>query len=150
MKQLRLYFLSIFSMVSFFASAQVVKENEVPANVRATAIQQNKNEQVSSWVLDKNRGYYVATSISASSLRSVLVSLDGKWLQTTEAVLPQNMPPAVMNAVRKAYPDAEIDNFFHITEPGKQPYYTVDVSLDEEDVTLTVDPSGKILEKEER
>lgn len=130
--------------------AQVVKESEVPSNVRATALQQNKNEAVSSWVLDKKRGKYVATTISTTAMRGIEVSLDGKWIQTTEAVLPQNMPAAVMSSARKAYTDYELDNFFYVTEPDKRPYYSIDASSDEEDLTLTIDPSGKILEKKSR
>ena len=41
-------------------------------------------------------------------------------------------------------------NFFYVTAPGKSPHYTVDASSDDEDLTLTIDPSGKILEKEQR
>lgn len=150
MKLFRLAFLIAGMMWASAAMAQVVKETEIPSNVRATALKQNKNEAVSSWVLDKKRGKYIATTISITAMRGIEVSLDGKWIQTTEAVLPQNMPAAVMSSARKAYAGYELDNFFYITEPDKQPYYSIDASSDEEDLTVTIDPSGKILEKTTR
>ncbi|MEJ1237190.1 hypothetical protein WBG78_03615 [Chryseolinea sp. T2] len=138
----------LFLLVSAYCSGQVVKDADVPAVVKATAIKQNKNEAVQSWVLDKNRGKYIATTLHANVLRGIEISFDGKWLQTTESILPQNMPSAVIGAAKKEYPEHELSNLFYITQPDKASYYTIDASSDDEDVTLTIDPSGKILEKE--
>ncbi|HTF18359.1 MAG TPA: hypothetical protein VK658_09825 [Chryseolinea sp.] len=150
MQSLRAPLFLMLLLVGFCAAAQVVKESDVPSNVRATAVAQNKNDQVSSWVLDKNRGRYVVTTLSTTALRLIEVSLDGKWLQTTDAVLPQNLPSIVLKAARQACPDFELDNFFYVTAPDDAPYYTIDASSDDEDLTLTVDSSGKLLEKETR
>jgi len=130
--------------------AQIVKEGDVPHNVRATAVKQNKNEPVSSWVLDKNRERYVATTISVTAMRGIEISLEGDWLQTTEGVLPQKMPAAVMASAKKSCPEFELDNFFYVTAPGAPPFYSVDASSEDEDFTLSIDPAGKILEKESR
>ena len=138
----------VFLLVTAYCSGQVVKDADVPAVVKATALKQNKNEAVQSWVLDKNRGKYIATTLRSNTLRGIEVSFDGKWLQTTESILPHNMPPVVMNAAKSACPAHELSNLFYITQPEKAAYYTIDASSDDEDVTLTIDPSGKILEKE--
>jgi len=57
---------------------------------------------------------------------------------------------AVMKAASETFPAYELDNFFYVTAPDKAPYYSVDASSDDEDLTLTIDPDGKILEKEQR
>lgn len=145
---MKIFSLVVLLVITTFCHAQVVKEAEVPAHVKATALKQNKNTPVQSWVLDKNRGKYIATTLTANALRGIEISLDGKWLQTTESILPQNMPQTVMNAAKKAYPKHEFSNLFYVTQPDKASYYTVDASSDDEDVTLTIDPTGKILETE--
>jgi hypothetical protein len=60
------------------------------------------------------------------------------------------MPAAVMKSVKESFPGYDLSNFFHITSPNKSPYYSVDASSDDEDLTLSLDPSGKILEKEQQ
>ena len=139
--------LSAFSLTS---KAQQIKESEVPANVRAVASAQTNSQPVTMWVLDKKRGKYVASLISNTSMKGVEISLDGKWIETTEAILPTNLPAPVMKVAKDNCPGYELDNFFLITAPGKAPHYSVDASSDEEDLTLSIDPTGKILKKEQR
>jgi hypothetical protein len=136
--------------ISFVCGAQQIKESEVPANVKAVASKQNKSQPVTMWVLDKKRGKYIASIISNTAAKGIEISLDGKWIETTEAVLPASLPASVMKAARDGFPNYELDNFFYVTAPDKTPYYTVDASSDDEDLTLTIDPSGKILKKEQR
>lgn len=143
---MKIFSLALLVISTTFCHAQVLKEAEVPAHVKAMALKQNKNAPVQSWVLDKNRGKYIATTLTANALRGIEVSLEGKWLQTTESILPQNIPQTVMNAAKQAYPKHEFSNLFYVTQPDKAPYYSVDASSDDEDVTLTIDPDGKILE----
>ena len=136
--------------LSFTSLAQQIKENEVPANVREVASAQTNSHPVTMWVLDKKRGKYVASLISDTSMKGVEISLDGKWIETTEAILPSNVPAPVMRVAKDNFPDYELDNFFLITAPGKASHYSVDASSDDEDLTLTIDLTGKILKKEQR
>lgn len=131
-------------------AAQQIKENEVPSTVKAIALKQSNNQPVTMWVLDKKRGKYIATIISETAVQGIEISLDGKWIETTAGVRPDKMPAAVMKAASETFPAYELDNFFYVTAPDKAPYYSVDASSDDEDLTLTIDPDGKILEKEQR
>lgn len=140
----------ILVAISFISVAQQIQESEVPANVRDVATAQTNNHPVTMWVLDKKRGKYIASIISNTSAKGIEISLDGKWIETTAAVLPANLPSPVMKAAREGFPGYELDNFFYVTAPGKAPYYTIDASSDDEDLTLTVDPNGKVLKKEQR
>jgi hypothetical protein len=130
--------------------AQQVKETEVPAKVKAVALKQNNSQPITMWVLDKKRGKYIASFISNAAVRGIEISLEGRWIETTEGVLPDKIPTAVMKTANDGFPGYELDNFFYVTAPDKSPYYTIDASSDDEDLTLMIDPSGKILKKEQR
>lgn len=129
---------------------QQIKESEVPANVKATVLKQNDNQPATMWVVDKKRGKYVASVISNTAMRVIEIDLNGNWIETTEAVLPPKMPASVMNAAKKDFGSYELDNFFYVTAPDQAPYYMIDASSDEEDLTLHISPEGKILSKEAR
>ncbi len=139
-----------FLTLSFTCAAQQIKETEVPANVKAVALKQTNNRPVTMWVLDKKRGKYIASVISNTAVMGIEISLDGKWIETTEGVLPGKMPAAVMKTANEGFPGYELDNFFYVTAPNISPYYTVDASSDDEDLTLSIDSNGKILEKKQR
>ena len=145
-----LLILGFLVLTTLFSNAQQIKESEVPANVKATALKQNDNKPTTMWVLDKNRGKYVASVISNTAMRVIEISLDGKWIETTEAVLPPKMPAVVLNAAKKDYGSYELDNFFYVTAPDAAPYYSIDASSDDEDLTLHISPDGKIISKENR
>jgi hypothetical protein len=133
------------------AYAQQVKEAEVPANIRTVVAQQNDKEPVTLWVLDKNRKKYIASVIRVPVLRNIEVSLGGKWLRTTDALSPDKLPASVMKTVRTDFLDKgyEGSNYIFIQEPaGKR--YAVDLSSDDDDLHLVLDPSGKVLSKEAR
>lgn len=135
---------------TLFTHAQQIKESEVPANVKATALKQNDNQPTTMWVLDKKRGKYIASVMSNTAMRVIEISLDGKWIETTDAVLPPKMPAVVLNAAKKDYGSYELDNFFYVTSPDTAPYYSIDASSDDEDLTLKISPDGKIISKENR
>ena len=131
--------------------AQQVKEDEVPANIRTVATQQSDKHPITLWVLDKNRKKYIASIIRVPVLRNIEVSLDGKWLRTTDALSPDQFPPVVMRVVRESFLDKGYDgsNYIYIQEPASK-RYAVDLSSDDEDLHVVLDPSGKVLSKEAR
>jgi len=147
------YICSLFLLLcmSHGAFAQQVKEAEVPANIRAVVTQQSDKQPITLWVLDKNRKKYIASIIRVPVLRNIEVNLDGKWLRTTDALSPDQFPPMVMRSVRESFLDKgyEGSNYIYIQEPGSK-RYAVDVSSNDEDLHVVLDPSGKVLSKEAR
>jgi hypothetical protein len=141
----------LFALVlSFPSAAQQIKESDVPSNVKAVALKQSNNQPITMWVLDKKRNKYVATVVSTTAVMGIEVSLEGNWIETTAGVFPDKMPAPVMKAAVESFPGYELDNYFYITTPDKSPYYTVDASSDDEDLMLSIDSNGKILEKKQR
>lgn len=137
-------------MLPLVCVAQQVKESEVPSDVKAVALKQSNIQPITMWVLDKKRGKYIASVISQTAVQGVEISLDGKWIKTTVGVFLDKMPAAVLKTTTDGFSGYELDNFFYITAPDKSPYYTVDASSDDEDLTLSIDPTGKILGKKQR
>jgi len=131
-------------------TAQQVKEADVPVGVRTIASEQSNNQPITMWVLDKKRGKYIATVISNTAVQGIEISLDGKWIETTAGVPPDKMPQPVLKTAKEGFPGYELDNYFYITTPDKSPYYTVNASSDDEDLILSIDTKGKILEKKTR
>ena len=127
-----------------------MKETDVPATVQTMALKQSNNQPVNMWVLDKKRGKYIASVVTTTAVQAIEVSLDGKWIETTSGVPPDKMPSAVIKTASEGFPGYELDNFFYVTAPDKSPYYNVDASSDDEDLTLTIDQNGRILKKEQR
>lgn len=140
----------ILVALSFCSAAQQIKESEVPADVKTVASRQADGQPVTMWVLDKKRGKYIASIVSNTAVKGIEISLEGKWIETTEGVLPTRLPEPVMKAAKDGFPGYELDNFFYITSPDKAPFYTIDASSDDEDLTLSIDESGKVLKKEQR
>lgn len=137
--------------MSSTAFAQQIKEAEVPANIRTVVTQQSDKQPVTLWVLDKKRKKYIASIIRVPVLRNIEVSLDGKWLCTTDALTSDQFPLVVMQTVRESFLDKgyEGSNYIYIQEPGSK-RYAVDLSSDDEDLHVVLDPAGKVLSKEAR
>lgn len=136
--------------VSFICRSQQVKESEVPSNVKAVALKQSNNQPITMWVLDKKRNKYIASVVSSSAVMGIEIGLDGNWIETTAAVMSDKMPDAVMKTATEGFAGYELDNFFYITSPDKSPYYSIDASSDDEDLTLSIDAGGKLFKKEPR
>jgi hypothetical protein len=147
---MRISFLLSILLFSFVCTAQQLKEADVPANVKDVALKQSNNQTITMWVLDKKRSKYIASVISNSAVMGIEISLDGKWIETTAGVFPDKMPAGVMKAAQDGFPGYELDNYFYVTAPDKSPYYTIDASSDDADLTLSIDPNGKLLGKKER
>ena len=136
--------------LSLLCAAQQLKENEVPANIKTVASKQSNSQPITMWVLDKKRNKYVASVINNTAAMAIEIDLDGNWIETTAGVRPDKMPAAVMKSVDDNFSEYELSNFFYVTAPNKSPYYTIDASSDDEDLTLSLDSTGKILEKKQR
>jgi len=130
--------------------AQQIKDSEVPANVRSLAALKLPTAANPLWALDKNRKWYTASVMNTTIMRVVEVSVDGKWLGTTDGVPPHKMPAAVMTTLKSEYLENgyEAFRYFFVDKPGFDPCYLVDISFEDEDLRLTFSPAGEVLKQE--
>jgi uncharacterized membrane protein YkoI len=79
----------------------------------------------------------------------VLYSADGTLLQKEEEIEGETLPAAVKDAIRKAYPKAEIKEVEKIMKPDNALMgYEVEIVTAGKEIELELDTQGKILKTE--
>lgn len=140
-----------FAFCSQVALAQKVDEKTVPTSIRTAASKHLDGNVVSFWVLDKSRNKYVATVLTKTLFRTVEVSLAGKWIATTDALLESRLPPQVLKSLQDKYVSKgyESSNFQFIRDDTGT-YYSAEVSSDDRDLFIILSENGQVLSEEER
>jgi len=80
---------------------------------------------------------------------TVSATADGKITEIEREIEIDDLPKAVVDAIKKKYPGAEMEGAEEITVDDKTTYEVVIETADEKDVEVTVDASGKIVKEEE-
>ncbi|WP_400193709.1 hypothetical protein [Hymenobacter sp. B81] len=150
MKRLALLGL-LLSLLSLSARAQMLKEKDVPAAVRAAATAQNNGQKPASWLLDEQRGYYVAIA-AAPALRQLIIGQDGKWQRTSEIVALEKFPAAVRQDLQTRFLSKgyEPSNPLLVHTRTAGSYYSLDLSSDEAELQVHYSAAGKLLRQENR
>ena len=79
----------------------------------------------------------------------VSITPEGKIIQVEREIDIQELPQAVVRAINKKYPRAELKEAEEVTKGDKITSYEVEfVTSDKKELELNVDPSGKIIEEE--
>jgi hypothetical protein len=87
--------------------------------------------------------YYEIESVDGEINRNLLYTADGKVFEIEEAIAPEALPAAVLQALDKAYPGYKILKAEVTTEGGKS--YELQIQVDGQKIGVAVDPSGKII-----
>ena len=80
---------------------------------------------------------------------TVSVTANGKITEIEREIELKDLPKAVVDAIKKKYPGAEMEEAEEVTANDKTSYEVVIETAEEKDVVVTVDASGKILKEEE-
>jgi uncharacterized membrane protein YkoI len=94
---------------------------------------------------EKGITYYEVESVDGKLNRDLLYTADGKAAEIEEAVLPESLPPAVQQALAKAYPGFKILKAEALTK-GDQKLFELKIQVQDKKKGVTIDPSGKIIE----
>jgi len=86
-------------------------------------------------------------SVDGKLNRDLLYAADGKVLEIEETTAPENLPEPVKATLAKSYPGAKVLKAEILTKDGTQNF---ELSLQDKDkkFSVTIDPAGKIVEKE--
>lgn len=82
------------------------------------------------WHLEDPRRHYVITG-------------DGKTVLVRQPIEPEDLPKAVGDAVKKAYPRAKVNEAVKLTENGRTAY-RIEAETADDDLVLLATPDGKI------
>lgn len=89
--------------------------------------------------------YYEVESVDGKMNRDLLYTADGKAVEVEVAIVPGALPPAVLQALAKAYPGYEILKAEDLVKGG-QKYFELQIQVKDTKIGVTIDPSGKIIE----
>lgn len=90
--------------------------------------------------------YYEVESVEGTLHRDLLYAADGKAVEIEESMATTDMPAAVQETLAKEYPEAKVLNSEKLTK-GDIVQYEMQIQVGEKTIELTIDPTGKIVEK---
>jgi hypothetical protein len=90
--------------------------------------------------------YYEVESVEGTLHRDLLYAADGKAVEIEESMATTDMPAAVQETLAKEYPEAKVLKSEKLTK-GDIVQYEMQIQVGEKTIELTIDPTGKIVEK---
>ncbi len=92
---------------------------------------------------EKGITYYEVESVDGKMNRDLLYAADGKVVEVEESLAPGALPPAVLQALAKAYPGYKILKAEDLLKDGKK-LFELEIQVKNKKLHVTIDPSGKI------
>ena len=86
-------------------------------------------------------------SVDGKLNRDLLYAADGKVIEMEETTAPENLPEAVKATLAKDYPGAKVLKAEILTK-GEVKLFELSLQINDKKMGVTIDPSGKIVEKE--
>lgn len=94
---------------------------------------------------EKGVTYYEIESVDRKMNRDLLYTADGKAVEVEESIAPGALPPAVIQALDKAYPGYKILKAEEILKDG-QKLFELRIQVKDKKMSVTIDPNGKIIQ----
>jgi hypothetical protein len=95
---------------------------------------------------EKGVTYYEIESVDGTLNRDLLYTADGKAAEIEEAIAASDLPVAVQQTLAKEYPGAKVLKAERMTR-GDQRLFELKIQVKDKKMGVTIDPSGKIVEK---
>lgn len=139
------------SAIAFAGEEKYVAEKEVPKVVREAfheAYPHAQDVKYESKTQDGKPVYEVEFNDQGKE-REASYTPAGTLFETEEEIAVSDLPPAVAQAVTKAYPNAKVKEAEKVMRPdGTLSGYEVEIVPGKKDLELHLDPNGKILKTE--
>lgn len=128
------------------ASAQKIKETEVPKEVVASFHKSFKDAKAKEW--EKEEAKFEAEFDWNKVETSATFSADGKLLETEHEIKISELPGAVSDYVKKNYSGCKIEEAAKITTPEGVVTYEAEIKKGKEEIDLIFDAAGTYITKE--
>jgi hypothetical protein len=89
--------------------------------------------------------YFEVESVDGKMNRDLLYTADGKAVEVEEAIVPECLPPAVLQALANVYPGYKILKAEDLVKGGQR-YFELQIQVTDKKIGVTIDPSGKFVE----
>jgi hypothetical protein len=128
------------------ASAQKIKETEVPKSVMTTFQEHFKGVKAEKWEKEKD-GNYEAGFTWNKTETSATFGPDGKLKETETEIKVADLPKTVSDYVAKNYAGYKLAEAAKITDAAGKVSYEAEVKKDKEEIDLIFDANGTFVKK---
>lgn len=128
------------------ASAQKVKESEVPKEVITSFQTHFKGVKADAWDKEKNGEYEAEFKMNKIEM-SANFSADGKLMETEEEIAVTALPKSASEYVAKNYVGSKIEEAAKITDASNKVTYEAEIKKGKEEIELIFDDKGNFIEK---
>lgn len=129
------------------ASAQKIKEEEVPKTVITSFQTHFKGAKVDKWDREKNGEFEAEFKMNKVEM-SANFSADGKLMETEEEIATSTLPKTATDYVTKNYAGIKIEEAAKITDSTGKVTYEAEVKKGKEEIELLFDGTGTFIKKE--
>lgn len=126
------------------ATAQKVKEAEVPKAVMESFNKSFKDVKAEKWEKEKNGNYEAEFDFNKEEM-SASYSADGKLMETETEIKVSDLPASVSDYIAKNYPGKKIKEAAKIVDDKGSLSYEAEIKKGKEDLDLLFDQSGNFL-----
>ena len=148
MKKIFMLLLITLSCGSSSVFSQEVKEDKVPANVKAEFKKQFPEITKVEWKLKTDKNYEAEFTLKGSEIAAKFDPVSGKLLETESEIKESTLPSAVKDAIAKEYPGYKNIEIQTVETPdGKEKLYEIHLKKGNEIVRLQLSADGKTLDK---
>jgi hypothetical protein len=136
----------VFSLHPAAAQERKISRNAVPKAILTAFERDYPAARVTGYTTETEDGKasYEVESYRGKMTLDVAYRPDGTVIEVEEGIAPEDMPPAVKNAVDKNYPGGKIVRLEKRTV-GETVTYELTLASGRARVSLEIDPAGKIL-----
>lgn len=129
-------------------SVAAANEADIPASVVGAIRSQYPNVVVTDWDWEDDLGMYEAEFKMNGREHEAYITPEGTWVRTKTKIKRDQMPAAVMNAIRSSeYGSWRMDDFVEMDTPDKGKLYKVEVEKGNQEFYLKYDANGNLVEK---
>ncbi len=128
------------------ASAQKIKETEVPKSVLTSFQTYFKGAKANAWDKEKNGEFEAEFEMNKVEM-SANFSSDGTLIETEEEIAISSLPKSVEEYINKNYLGSKIEEAAKITDASGKMTYEAEIKKGKEEVELLFDSNGQFLKK---
>ncbi|MBI1223359.1 MAG: hypothetical protein GC180_12200 [Bacteroidetes bacterium] len=142
MKKLMLAAMAVVSSSLLFG--QEIPANKIPAEVKAAFQSKFPNAEKVKWEMEE--GYYDAEFKQKGTEMSAEFSAKGEWIETEMEIKSSQLPKAVQDQIKAAYPGYEIDHAMQVESAKFGNCFEVEMEKGSTEINVHYSADGKTLE----
>ena len=141
--------LCLVTLMSGFASAQKLKDNEVPESVKKAFNQKFAGAKEVKWSKESATEFETEFEIGEHE-QSATFDNTGKWTGTETEIKKSELPQTVQATIAKEFSGYKIEEAEKAETPGQASFYEVELKNGKVKYEVQLSADGKVIKKEEQ